>query len=51
MTGTRVALMLADGDGTLVTSDEVLTDRTVQAVSRLHHAGIALVPMPAQCPC
>ena len=30
MTGTRVALMLADVDGTLGTSDEVLTDRTLQ---------------------
>jgi haloacid dehalogenase-like hydrolase len=40
VTGTRVALMLADVDGTLVISDEVLTDRTVQAVSQPHRAGI-----------
>ena len=30
MTGTRVALMLTDVRETLVTCDEVLTDRTVQ---------------------
>jgi hypothetical protein len=32
--------MLADVDGTLVTSDKVLTDRAIEAVRRLHDAGI-----------
>jgi hypothetical protein len=32
--------MLADVDGTLVTSQKILTDRTVEAVHRLHDAGI-----------
>ena len=40
MTATRVRLMLADVDGTLVTSEKVLTDRAIEAVHRLHDAGI-----------
>ncbi|MEQ4208543.1 Cof-type HAD-IIB family hydrolase [Actinopolymorpha sp. B9G3] len=35
-----VRLFLADVDGTLVTNDKVLTDRAVEAVHRLHDAGI-----------
>lgn len=35
-----VKLVLADVDGTLVTDDKVLTDRTVDAVRRLGEAGI-----------
>lgn len=33
-------LFLADVDGTLVTPDKILTERTCQAVHRLHEAGI-----------
>ena len=40
MTATGVRLMLADVDGTLVTSEKVLTDRAIEAVHRLHDAGI-----------
>ncbi|HEX2374289.1 MAG TPA: Cof-type HAD-IIB family hydrolase [Actinomycetota bacterium] len=40
MTATRIRLMLADVDGTLVTSDKVLTDRAIEAVRHLHDAGI-----------
>jgi Cof subfamily protein (haloacid dehalogenase superfamily) len=35
-----IRLMLADVDGTLVTPDKVLTDRAIDAVRRLHAAGI-----------
>lgn len=40
MAGSTVKLLLADVDGTLVTQDKVLTDRAVQAVHRLHDAGV-----------
>jgi Cof subfamily protein (haloacid dehalogenase superfamily) len=39
-TAAAIRLMLADVDGTLVTPDKVLTDRAVDAVRRLHAAGI-----------
>jgi Cof subfamily protein (haloacid dehalogenase superfamily) len=35
-----VKLLLADVDGTLVTQDKVLTDRAVEAVYKLHDAGV-----------
>jgi Cof subfamily protein (haloacid dehalogenase superfamily) len=35
-----IRLLLADVDGTLVTQDKVLTDEAVEAVHRLHQAGI-----------
>ncbi|MFJ8490089.1 Cof-type HAD-IIB family hydrolase [Streptomyces sp. NPDC094038] len=35
-----IRLLLADVDGTLVTSDKVLTDRAVRAVRELHDAGV-----------
>jgi Cof subfamily protein (haloacid dehalogenase superfamily) len=35
-----VKLVLADVDGTLVTQDKVLTDRAVDAVRKLHDAGV-----------
>jgi Cof subfamily protein (haloacid dehalogenase superfamily) len=35
-----VKLLLADVDGTLVTQDKVLTDRAIEAVHRLHDAGV-----------
>lgn len=37
----RIRLVLSDVDGTLLTSDKVLTDATVAAVGALHDAGIA----------
>src|SRR5271165_1856299 len=36
----RVRLVIADVDGTLVTQDKVLTARAVEAVKKLHDAGI-----------
>jgi Cof subfamily protein (haloacid dehalogenase superfamily) len=38
--GSSIRLVLADVDGTLVTSDKVLTDRAVAAVRKLGEAGI-----------
>ncbi len=35
-----IRLLLADVDGTLVTNEKVLTERSVQCVHRLHDAGI-----------
>jgi Cof subfamily protein (haloacid dehalogenase superfamily) len=40
VTATRIRLLLADVDGTLVTPDKVLTDRAIEAVRHLHDAGI-----------
>jgi Cof subfamily protein (haloacid dehalogenase superfamily) len=40
MTG-NIRLVIADVDGTLVTSEKVLTARTIEAVTRLKNAGIA----------
>ena len=40
MSSPPIRLVLADVDGTLVTQDKVLTDRTVAAVARLKEAGI-----------
>jgi Cof subfamily protein (haloacid dehalogenase superfamily) len=37
----NIRLVIADVDGTLVTSDKVLTSRSIQAVKRLRDAGIA----------
>lgn len=37
----RIALVVSDVDGTLLTKDKVLTDRAQTAVGRLHEAGIA----------
>jgi Cof subfamily protein (haloacid dehalogenase superfamily) len=37
----RIRLLLADVDGTLVTSQKLLTERAVQAVQSLHDAGVA----------
>ena len=36
----RIRLLLSDVDGTLVTMDKVLTDRSIEAVHRLHEAGV-----------
>lgn len=38
---TRISLVLADVDGTLVTADKILTARALAAVQALHSAGIA----------
>jgi Cof subfamily protein (haloacid dehalogenase superfamily) len=38
---TKIALVLADVDGTLVTAEKVLTPRAIAAVDALHAAGIA----------
>ena len=40
MTAPKIELMLADVDGTLVTQDKVLTDRAIDAVHKMHAAGI-----------
>jgi Cof subfamily protein (haloacid dehalogenase superfamily) len=42
MAGTRrpIRLLLSDVDGTLLTDEKVLTDRAIQAVHKLHDAGI-----------
>lgn len=40
MTAPPIRLLLADVDGTLVTQDKVLTDRAVEAVAKLHDAGV-----------
>ena len=36
----RVCLVIADVDGTLVTQDKILTPRAIEAVKKLHDAGI-----------
>jgi Cof subfamily protein (haloacid dehalogenase superfamily) len=40
MAAPAVKLLLADVDGTLVTSEKALTDRAIKAVQNLHDAGI-----------
>jgi Cof subfamily protein (haloacid dehalogenase superfamily) len=40
VSATRIRLLLADVDGTLVTQDKVLTDRAIEAVHHLHDAGV-----------
>lgn len=37
---TRIALLVSDVDGTLLTRDKALTDGAIAAVARLHQAGI-----------
>src|SRR3569833_3587423 len=37
----RIALVVSDVDGTLLTKDKTLTQRATRAVQRLHEAGIA----------
>src|SRR5271156_2078585 len=37
----KISLVLADVDGTLVTTEKVLTERAIAAVHALHAAGIA----------
>jgi Cof subfamily protein (haloacid dehalogenase superfamily) len=37
---TRIALVVSDVDGTLLTKDKTLTDGAKAAVQRLHHAGV-----------
>lgn len=40
MVGTKIRLMLADVDGTLVTNDKILTERAIAAVKELKTAGV-----------
>jgi Cof subfamily protein (haloacid dehalogenase superfamily) len=40
MAASAVKLLLADVDGTLVTQQKILTDRAIEAVHKLHDAGI-----------
>jgi Cof subfamily protein (haloacid dehalogenase superfamily) len=40
MTTPKIRLLLSDVDGTLVTSDKVLTERSIQSVDQLREAGI-----------
>ena len=40
MAGTKIRLMLADVDGTLVTNDKILTERAIAAVKELKTAGV-----------
>jgi Cof subfamily protein (haloacid dehalogenase superfamily) len=40
VTATRIRLLLADVDGTLVTEDKLLTDRAIEAVRHLDDAGV-----------
>ena len=37
----NIRLLIADIDGTLVTQEKVLTRRSIEAVKRLHNAGVA----------
>ena len=50
MTGDRVALVISDVDGTLVTSDKVLTARNRAAVARLARHGIAFTIVSSRPP-
>ncbi|MGJ4892440.1 HAD family hydrolase [Bradyrhizobium sp. HKCCYLRH3099] len=38
---TRIALVVSDVDGTLLTKDKVLTERAAKAARRLHESGVA----------
>jgi Cof subfamily protein (haloacid dehalogenase superfamily) len=40
MAAPAIKLLLADVDGTLVTQEKILTDRAIEAVHKLHDAGI-----------
>jgi Cof subfamily protein (haloacid dehalogenase superfamily) len=40
MTKPAVRMLLADVDGTLVTKDKILTDKAIEAVHKLHDAGV-----------
>lgn len=47
---TRIALVVSDVDGTLVTPDKMLTDKAQHAAKRLHDAGIAFTITSARPP-
>lgn len=40
MSQSRIRLLVADVDGTLVTQEKVLTERSTAAVQELHAAGV-----------
>src|SRR6202012_1516382 len=42
MSGKQIKLLLADGDGTLVTQDKVLTEQAIAAANELRQNGITL---------
>src|SRR5471030_1831496 len=46
---TRIALVVSDVDGTLVTKDKILTDGVRRAVKRLQEAGIGFT-ITSSCP-
>jgi Cof subfamily protein (haloacid dehalogenase superfamily) len=46
----KIAALIADVDGTLVTDDKTLTTRTIAAVARLHAAGIAFAVISSRPP-
>lgn len=50
MSRSPVRLLLSDVDGTLVTSDKILTPRTIRAVEHLRDAGIAFAITSARPP-
>ena len=47
---TRISLVVSDVDGTLVTSEKLLTDKAQQAARRLHEAGIGFTITSARPP-
>src|SRR4051794_16987346 len=44
----RIALVVSDVDGTLLTKDKTLTDGAIAAVRRLHEAGIGFTIPPSR---
>jgi Cof subfamily protein (haloacid dehalogenase superfamily) len=46
----RISLVVSDVDGTLVTTDKILTERSRAAVSRLHAAGIGFTVVSSRPP-
>ncbi|MCS0502476.1 Cof-type HAD-IIB family hydrolase [Ancylobacter mangrovi] len=47
---TRISLMVSDVDGTLVTPDKLVAPATVEAVRRLHAAGVAFAAVSSRPP-
>ena len=46
----RISAVLSDVDGTLLTSEKILTDRAQAAVAALHASGIAFAIISARPP-
>jgi Cof subfamily protein (haloacid dehalogenase superfamily) len=51
MTPPTIRLLLSDIDGTLVTSDKILTERSLDAVNQLREAGILFAIASSRPPC